>query len=156
MSHYHGEYHQSSHSINACFTFHRVRLSVLYVFIDETECPLLHSLDAHIVDKTACCKDSEYSERSIYIIMCSGVNGHTVHDIAPQPLAHQVAVGVDEEYSKSGGTDGIDEPGVRDVQVLEEHKRAYANGKGQDSVGVAHEPIRETVLAHGLVDVERS
>ena len=78
--------------------------------IYPSKCPFLHSLNPYIVDETAHSENAEYSHRGIEVIICIIIMTYTVHSVTPQPVTHGIAVGMDKQYAKGGGSYRIDEP----------------------------------------------
>lgn len=80
---------------------------------------------------------------------------HAIDSVAPEPVAHHVAVGVNEQHAEGGSSDGVDRAGLRDAQVLEQHEARHAHCQSEHSIAVAHEPIGEAISVVSMVDIER-
>ena len=76
----------------------------------------------NIVDKAAYDEYAEDGSWGIQVIICVVIMTNTIHSVLPQPLTHGITIGMNTEYTESGGSYCIDEARLWYAQVLEEHK----------------------------------
>lgn len=64
-----------------------------------------------------------------------------VHGLVPQPLPHGGRIGMYEQHPEGGCPQGIYEPGMWYLQVLEVHERGHCNEQRQELVAVGNEKV---------------
>lgn len=67
---------------------------------------------------------------------------HVVQNVLPQPPAHGVAVGVDQQYAEGGSRDRVDQFTVRNMKIPEKQEGTHAGQQGKERVGI-HEEERD-------------
>ena len=95
-------------------------------------------MDSDVVDNTTDGEDAEDCSRGVQVIISVSIMSYAVDSITPEPLAHDIAVGMDEQHAKGGGSYRIEEVRLRDAHVLEEHKGGNAYQQCQYRIRVRY------------------
>lgn len=61
-----------------------------------------------------------------------------IDGVVPEPLAHCVGVGVDEQHTEGGAADGVDKAALRNAKVLEPHKGGNRHQQGKRHITVRY------------------
>lgn len=75
---------------------------------------------------------------------------YAIDGVFPEPLAHTVGVGVDEQHTECGAADGVDEAALRDAKVLEPHKSGDRHQQGKRHIAVRNHIVLRHVSAEVL------
>lgn len=96
---------------------------------------------AHIVDGSTSGKYQQHRRCGIQPCVWGMECTRTIHRVAPQPLAHRVAIGMYEQHAEGACGDSVYPSVVAHAQTLEEHERGNRCGHGKEHVGVGHIPV---------------
>ena len=91
-----------------------------------------------IVDSGTENKNQQDTQQSMNHQKARSIPADIVERVTPQPLTHRVAVGMNQEHTKSTCTHCIDERTELQRQVFKVHESANGCDNGQYFIGICH------------------